>query len=134
MPQIDVSDLIGIPFVDGGRDPKVGLDCWGLFMIVMSRLGQTVPDYKISCFDSTEIGKAARYALATQWLKTDQPGPGVGVALEMDPDRQGCIQHFGVGISKYKFAHTLRKTGCILSRTDDRYWLQKIKGYYQWKK
>ncbi len=134
MSQIDIADLIGTPFVDGGRDPKTGLDCWGLFMIVMSRLGQDVPDYKISCFDSTEIGKAARHALATQWQRTDQPGPGVGVVLEIDPEKPDCKQHFGVCISKYKFVHTLRKTGCILSRTDDRYWSQKIKGFYQWKK
>ena len=23
-------DLIGAPFIDGGRDKETGLDCWGL--------------------------------------------------------------------------------------------------------
>lgn len=132
--QLDVSDLIGTPFVDGGRDPKVGLDCWGLFAEVMRRAGILVPDYKISCFDSSQIGRAARHALATQWERTDKPEPGAGVVLEIDPEKKNCIQHFGVCINKFQFIHTLEKSGCIITRLDDRYWKGKIKGFYQWKK
>ncbi|MFW6364422.1 MAG: NlpC/P60 family protein [Bacteroidota bacterium] len=132
--QLDVSDLIGTPFVDGGRDPATGLDCWGLFMVVMCRIGQPVPDYEISCFDSSEIGKAARHTLATQWQRTDKPGPGVGVTLEIDHKKKNCMQHFGVCINKHKFIHTLMKTGCIITSLNDRYWSKRIKGLYKWKK
>ena len=134
MRQIEYSDLIGVPFVNGGRYIETGLDCWGLFMIVMDRLGQSVPDYKISCFDSSEIGNAARHALATQWQKTDGPGVGVGVVMDMNPELPGIDQHFGVCVNNKFFIHTLRKTGCILSRLNDNFWKLKIKGYYHWKK
>ena len=132
--QLNVSDLIGVPFVDGGRDPDTGLDCWGLFMIVMDRLGTPVPDYKISCFDSTEIGRAARHALATQWKKVYQPAPGVGLVLDIDPAKPGIKQHFGVCVSKDRFIHTLEKTGVILTKLSDGFWKAKIKGMYKWKK
>lgn len=133
MQPIEWNDLIGTPFVDGGRDPRTGLDCWGLFRIVMARLGQSVPDYTISCFDATEIGAAARRALATQWKKVDVATPGVGVVMDLDPALPGLNQHFGVCVNDTYFIHTLIKTGCILSRVNDRFWRLRIKGYYQWK-
>ena len=132
MRQIEYSDLIGVPFIDGGRNIETGLDCWGLFMIVMDRLGTPVPDYKISCFDSTEIGKAARHALATQWKKVYQPEPGVGLVMDLDPEMPGVNQHFGVCVSKYKFIHTLKKTGVIRTELNDAFWKAKIKGMYKW--
>lgn len=32
-------DLVGIPFVEGGRDPAVGLDCLGIVLEGLRRLG-----------------------------------------------------------------------------------------------
>jgi len=37
-------DLIGIPFVDGGRD-ITGLDCWGLALELFKRQGYIIHDY-----------------------------------------------------------------------------------------
>ena len=37
-------DLIGIPYVDYGRDPHKGLDCWGLAMELYRRRGIQLPD------------------------------------------------------------------------------------------
>ena len=34
-----MNDLIGIPYVYGGRDPTLGLDCVGLLEVVLHRLG-----------------------------------------------------------------------------------------------
>lgn len=41
---IDVSDLIGVPFVPFGRDAKTGLDCYGLVMEVARRYGKPLRD------------------------------------------------------------------------------------------
>ena len=47
---MDVSDLIGIPYVRDGRDQRQapfgqgGLDCWGLCRVVLSRLGVHWPE------------------------------------------------------------------------------------------
>ena len=40
---IDVSDLIGIPYKDHGRDLE-GLDCYGLAIIVCERFGKKLQD------------------------------------------------------------------------------------------
>ena len=54
---IKLDDLIGLPFIDGGRDPSVGFDCWGLSTEVFRRYGIELPDYKISCEDASRISR-----------------------------------------------------------------------------
>lgn len=41
---IDVSDLVGVPFVPFGRDAKKGLDCYGLVLEVARRYGRPLRD------------------------------------------------------------------------------------------
>jgi cell wall-associated NlpC family hydrolase len=36
---IDTDDLIGTPWVEGGRDPESGLDCLGVALVVLERMG-----------------------------------------------------------------------------------------------
>lgn len=42
---IDYDDLIGIPFINGGRDRNKGFDCYGLVMEVYRRCGIALPEY-----------------------------------------------------------------------------------------
>jgi len=42
-----INGLIGIPYIHGGRDPKTGLDCYGLCMVVYRDLyGIELPDWQ----------------------------------------------------------------------------------------
>ena len=133
MPQaVTVSDLIGVPFVDGGRDPRRGLDCYGLVLEVMRRFGYALPEWGISCFDSAAIAPAARQTLAELFVPASGPGPGRIVVFSLDPERPADIQHFGVCLSRNKFIQTLHKTGCIRTDLSHRYWGQLAKGYYAW--
>lgn len=43
---IDYEDLIGIPFVNHGRDRAVGFDCYGLVMEMYRRLVLTSPNLR----------------------------------------------------------------------------------------
>lgn len=49
LPEVDVRDLIGLPFVAGGRMvdgvlPLGGIDCWGVVVEVRRRAGLWSPD------------------------------------------------------------------------------------------
>ena len=39
------ADLIGVPFLNKGRDVKKGLDCYGLVKEVYKRHGINIPEY-----------------------------------------------------------------------------------------
>ena len=127
----DLSGLIGIPFVDGGRDPLTGLDCWGLFMEVQKRFGVEVPDFKICCHQTGSIDGAFLGAIG-RWRRTEKPTPGCGVALAIDPNFPDTVQHFGVYIGGEKFLHTLEKTGAILTSVHHEFWKNKLRGFYEW--
>ena len=42
-------ELVGVPFVDGGRDPGKGLDCWGLVREAYKRItNREMADFDIA--------------------------------------------------------------------------------------
>jgi len=130
---IEYGDLLGVQFVDGGRDPKTGLDCWGLVMVVMQRFGNRVPDFKISCFDSAAA--FARFGCEEKsgnWRRFAGPAPGRLVVMAIDPWRPAFVQHYGVCLDKRHFIHILEKTKVIRSKLKHSYFSNKIAGYYEW--
>ena len=126
-----ISDLIGIPFVDGGRDVSKGVDCWGLFMVAMKRFGYDVPDFRVPCKATREIDGTLKSEIG-RWERIMLPVPGCGVAMSTDPGMPRMISHFGVYVGSGKFLHTLEKTGSIISRLDDPFWKKSIRGFYRW--
>ena len=70
---LDVADLIGIPFADGGRSAS-GVDCWGLVMLIYQRIGVTLPDYAVSAFASAQIGQVIARD-KPKWRAVDAPEP-----------------------------------------------------------
>ena len=73
-------DLIGVPFVDGGRDPKSGLDCWGLVKEAFRRQGCEVPDYHISAIEAADIAGTMKRQ-EDDWISLDGPRVGCLVLL-----------------------------------------------------
>lgn len=55
--KIDVSDLIGVPFVEFGRDKRTGLDCYGLVIEVAKRYGKNLKDIALEKFDYDKVRK-----------------------------------------------------------------------------
>lgn len=78
-------DLIGCPWVDRGRDPAVGLDCVGLVVVALRRLGYAVPDPQASVGDPSIAEDAWRWfdEVAVEATRPDDvvrvhPAPGRG--------------------------------------------------------
>ena len=61
---IDVSDLIGVPFVEFGRDKENGLDCYGLAIEVEKRLGKDLKDVVLEKFNREKVEKIVDFSFA----------------------------------------------------------------------
>lgn len=129
----DISDLIGIPFFNRGRDPKVGLDCYGLFMIVNQRFNQIVTKKNIACDDVVTASLEVPEDIADHWDLVEIPEPGDAVAMSLNPHFPGVIQHFGVYLGNGQYIHTLKKVGVIISKINDPSWEKRIRGFYRWR-
>ena len=126
----DVSDLIGVPFVSKGRDPKTGLDCWGLVVEVGRRMGKNIPDFYVDAMDSKQIGVIKEF-VEKDWQKAEKPDTGVIVGIRLD---RGCLpdvtQHFGVCLDRRRFIHTMQDTGVIITDLNHRFFKNIITGFY----
>jgi len=128
-----VKDLIGIPFVEGGRDPKSGLDCLGLAGIAARRFN---PDADISLayidHDATADVLELYAKERPRWERIGAPEPGCAVTMRIDPERPDLVQHLGIYIGEKYVLQTLRKMKTHLVRIDDPYFGKKIEGFYRW--
>ena len=130
MTMVDVSDLIGVPFVSRGRDPQKGLDCWGLVLEVSRRFGQTLPDFYVDALDGKQIGVIYNF-VRSEWKELEKPEPGAVVGIRLDRAcLPGTTQHFGICVDRRQFIHTLKNVGVIISKFDR--FKNIITGYYQW--
>lgn len=118
-------DLIGVPFVDGGRDPKSGLDCWGLVKEAFRRQGCDVPDYHIPAIEAEGIaGKMKQQE--DEWERFDGPHVGCLVLLRLTPGL--WANHVGIYVGEGKFLHAYLPTGVCIDRL--RRWQSRVVGYY----
>ena len=118
-------DLIGIPFVDGGRDAKKGLDCWGLVKEAFRRQGYEVPDYNISAAEAADIAGTMKKQ-EDDWIHLDGPRVGCLVLLRLTPGL--WANHVGIYIGDGRFLHAYLPTGVCIARL--RRWQSRIVGYY----
>lgn len=123
---VTLNDLIGLPFVDGGRDPAVGLDCWGLSTEVFRRYGIALPDYKISCEDASRISEEINEQRPL-WRRCEGQIPVP--ALVVIRFAAYC-DHTGVHIGQGRFIHTRKGIGVNIDRTDSPAWAKRIEGFY----
>lgn len=128
MPNMDITytDLIGVPFIDGGRDPDVGLDCWGLSAEVFRRYGIELPDYKISCEDASKINNEINEQRPF-WRRCEGEIPVP--ALVVIRFATYC-DHTGVYIGQGRFIHTRKEIGVNIDRVDSPVWKKCIEGFY----
>jgi len=130
---VNLRDLIGGRFVNGGRSVSTGMDCWGLVMEVFRRYGMGVPDFTVDAFAFRNINKlAVRSMEATVWEEVRNPQQEdlpLVVLMRMHPE---FITHAGVLIDINRIIHTTKGTGVITSRATAL--KSRIIGYYKYVK
>lgn len=105
--RVDVSDLIGVPYKEHGRD-KTGLDCYGLAIEVLRRYGKTLPDVVYDRDHDYELSNENAPLLPL--VKIDEAEEGC--LIEM---RYRGELHIGVYIGNHRFIHATRGQGVRLS-------------------
>ena len=125
---MEYEDLIGVPFVDGGRD-KSGMDCWGLAREMFRRQGIDIPDYHVSAVSAGSVASKMGVDVA-YWQKLAQPVLGCLVLIRLSPDV--WANHVGIYIGDGKFIHAYSATGVSIGRL--RRWRSRIVGFYVPKK
>lgn len=115
-------DLIGTPFVWGGRGPD-GYDCWGLVRECYLRSGVTPPEY------TTPDDMAARIAAilsgVAEWDPAEQ-GEGAMVLFELPMG----MRHVGYCLGGDRFVHCWERSGgvCVERLSVWKRWTQ---GFYR---
>lgn len=98
---LDYSSLIGIPYKQGGRDIKTGVDCLGLCIEIFKRKGIIdFPDF--SAPDKREEIHKLIMEGTELFEEIDKPEEGCVVALMVRPP---YVTHMGVIINEKEFIH-----------------------------
>lgn len=117
--------LVGIPFVDGGRTPEEGFDCWGLVRYLYHLRGVELPLYLIDPRDRKAVSAEMADAAAKHWQRVEQPLIGDVVLLEL---AEGVPNHVGMYIGGEDFIHAYGAS-VVIDRL--RHWQSRIVGFYR---
>ena len=125
---IATGDLIGKPFVSGGRDLHTGMDCWGLIMEVYNRRGINLPDFKVDSKAFALINSIIDGEIGTgAWEEVEQPGDELLVVLMRIHPKY--VTHVGAYLGDGRIIHTMENTGVVISRATAL--RNMIVGYYR---
>lgn len=131
---MDFTDLIGVPFVNRGRDLN-GLDCYGLVKEVFKRYGYNVPEYDAlytNYDDMCRINEIIQGNIKNYpWKEIAEPKVPCLIAIRFgSPD--GMVNHTGVYIGGGRFIHTRERIGVNIDRISSPAWRRVIVGFYEY--
>lgn len=125
---IDVSDLVGKPYVSHGRGPS-GYDCYGLVLEVERRMGAGMPDFEYKDFHGLMEISSKRLLEEGKAEEVGEPVPG---ALCLFRNFRGMASHIGVYLGDDLFIHCHYKRGVCIERFSP-YRMTAV-GVYVWRK
>lgn len=104
---IDVSDLIGIPYKEHGRDLS-GLDCYGLAIIVERRFGKELKDV---IYENHNAELSEQWAPLLNVRRTDIITEGSLIEI-----RVGSTLHIAVALDSQTMIHATVNQGVRISK------------------
>lgn len=103
---LDLSDLLRVPYIRGGRDPKKGLDCTGLKIEFWKRLGVEISDpWETGC----QVEGEFRVVESRKF----------GDSLCVDTKGVGCEDHVAIYLGLGLCIHVHRAHGVQVVAVDD---------------
>lgn len=121
---MEIRDLIGVKYTDGGRSKEEGFDCYGLVIEVLRRAGIRMPDIEYE----TAKGNTGAYkeAIGTgRFKKLENLEPYSILALTVN----GQPTHCGVYLGEGKMIHSTEREGVTICNIQR--WTNRIAGVYK---
>jgi cell wall-associated NlpC family hydrolase len=119
-----------VKFRAGGRTVEEGLDCYGLCKEIYKRLGKSLPEYDIITEDVKIIDNVVEENKG-KFIRLDYPVPFCLVLFSIIPPYES---HIGVVLEdRRSFIHMQRNKGCCVESLNNRFWVNRIRGFYEWK-
>ena len=115
---IDVSDLIGVPYLDNGRTLE-GLDCYGLAIEVEKRLGKKLRD---AVYENHDVELSQKWAPLLNVRSVDFITEGTLLEIHV-----GNTLHVAVALDSREMIHATTNQGVRISRIA----AYKIAGKYE---
>lgn len=115
---LDVSDLIGIPYKDNGRDRR-GMDCYGVAIEVERRFGKTLQDV---VYNNHDIELSEKYTPLLNVQKTDFIKAGTLLEFHV----QNTL-HVAVALNETDMIHATTNQGVRISKIA----AYKVAGMYE---
>lgn len=132
---MNLSQYIGIPFLDHGRD-REGCDCWGLCKLVYKEvLGVDLPDLGDSYSEAYARGEVDTTVAATvgqEWNEdvTTQPWKPLDVMIFT---RAGVECHVGLYVRPGEMLHVIEGTAAAYERYDTMKWKRRLSRVVRWR-
>ena len=140
-----VDKYLGTDYIDNGRNPIKGLDCWGLIMCIIEDLfGIEFPNLNYKKFgllrNYVKSGKSGQPVFIgskeaiikdydmSSWVTPVKTQPLLGDLILICPIENLAI-HAGVYLKSGKFIHAIVGQGVIVSEINN--WVKQIEGYYR---
>lgn len=134
MRPVRFDDLIGVPFVNRGRDKSVGFDCYGLVKEAFKRYGYDIPEYDAYYTDYSDmcrVNELIRGNAHYPWEEIKEPVVPCLIAIRLgSPD--GVVNHTAVYIGEGRFLHTRERIGVSIERMDSPAWRRVMVGFYKY--
>lgn len=132
---ISFVDLIGVPFVNRGRDIHTGFDCYGLVKEVYKRFGYDIPEYNALYTNYDDICRVSELISGNvknyPWREIKEPKVPCLIAMRFGaPD--GYVNHTAVYIGDDQFIHTRERIGVNIDRLSSPAWNRVIVGFYEY--
>lgn len=133
MRMVNFNDLIGVPFVNRGRN-RFGYDCYGLVKEVYRRYGHEIPEYDLQynyddmCrVDELISGNVKNYP----WKEISEPQVPCLIAMRFGSP-VGVVNHTAVYIGGGRFIHCRERVGVCIDRISSPAWRRTIVGFYKY--
>ena len=112
-----MTELVGIPYTDGGLTPDQGFDCYGLVRwVLMAGLGRELPE---------KPPPAIRWPDYVEIFRPRPPALQQFDVLMFAEILPGLVNHIGVMVSAADFLHAGSKFGGVVCEPINRY-LDKV--------